>query len=228
MIPSVEFLFSVLLGYWVITHLNITKFKALRETGYHLLFNSTIVGVVIFGLVSTILSIGETIISDEIDIFYSYFPDEFSVAMCLGVVAAFLGPPIWNIFYDVDKATRRAAELNNDVIGLLVIESLEKPSLVELTLSNNKCYVGYVVGSQASRQRESDIALVPLLSGYRDKNTRELFFTTNYTDVISEFTNRESDKRKYDDFRIVVRMSEITSARFFDLEVYKKFESDRH
>ena len=129
--------------------------------------------------------------------------------------------------YNDDKATRRVAEQNSDVIELLITESLEKSLPVEFSLSNSKCYIGLVVESQFSRKRESDLVLVPIASGYRDKNNCELVLTTNYTPIILEFMENYPGQYEYDDFRIVIRMSELTSAHFFHPEVYERFQSDK-
>ena len=87
---------------------------------------------------------------------------------------------------------------------------------------------------------ESDIALIPLASGYREPDTQKLKITTYYAEVIDEWLDEleesrewsqeleESEERLDDlkDFRIVIPMSEIVSARLFDLDVYERFQEE--
>ena len=146
---------------------------------------------------------------------------EFFILL-VSVFLALFGTKAENKIYNRNKALKRMAELNQDVFGLLIIESLEKQHSVEFSLTNGKCYVGYVIKSQLSRHPDSDIALIPIASGYRNKETRELLLTTNYIPVIREFTK---SRKIPDDFRIVIRMSEITSVRFFDFDVYDEFKN---
>ena len=222
MSSSIEIIFNILPGYWILTRLNVTKYNALRDSGYHILFKSTIVGGILYFFLLLIVKPNFPLVPPEV---FSIKLSVEEIVLIFSSVVAFFIPLIGNIFYNDDKATKRAAKLNSDVIELLIIESLENQTPVELSLSNDKCYVGYVLNTQASRQRESDIALVPIASGYRDKESRELVLTTNYTSVIANFITKKPDSHKFVDFRIVIRMSEILSARFFDLEIYEYFQN---
>ena len=70
-----------------------------------------------------------------------------------------------------------------------------------------------------AQPRDSDVALVPMLSGYRDSGTRELRITTHYSPLFGD----PLDPGRLPDFRVVVPISEIVSVRPFDLEIYQKF-----
>ena len=51
--------------------------------------------------------------------------------------------------------------------------------------------------------------------------------TTNYAPVLLEFLeNQESSGLDYEDFRIVIPMSEIVSARIFDPDMYELFQQE--
>ena len=41
-------LIPTLAGYWFLTHSNFTRFKVIRESGYHILFKSAIYGLLLF------------------------------------------------------------------------------------------------------------------------------------------------------------------------------------
>lgn len=78
---------------------------------------------------------------------------------------------------------------------------------------------------------ESDIAIIPALSGYRSHDTHELEITTDYAPVILDFVKRVQvleDLRDFlRDFRIVFPLAEVVSARLFDEDVYRRFQQNR-
>ena len=72
-----------------------------------------------------------------------------------------------------------------------------------------------------------NVALLPLNSGYRKEDTHELEITTNYAPVLWEFLEKHgSSGLVYEDFRVVIPMSEIVSARIFDPDVYELFQQE--
>ena len=58
------------------------------------------------------------------------------------------------------------------------------------------------------------VAIVPVASGYRDSESRELRITINYLPAL-----QQSDL-EIAEFRVVIPLSEIASARRFDPDVY--------
>ena len=134
-------------------------------------------------------------------------------------------PCIGNQLYDKEEAARRTAMDSGDLIELLIAESIEEQRLVELSLRSRKSYIGFALESGITRQGESDIALIPIASGYRNKDTHELEITTNYAPVVRESLERMSDL-EFNDFRIVLPMAEIISARVFHPEAYERFRRE--
>ena len=188
----------------------------------------------------------------------------------MGIALPFAG----NRFYNEEKAARRAAERDGDLIELLVAESIEDQKLVEIALNSRKVYIGFALNSPwqkssrhstvpASRrtalrfghilpvctriapcpagagtvsvlaglsprtvksgigsQGEGDIELVPMVGGFRDKDKQELEITTTYAPVIWK-SLEGSAGLAYEDFRVVIPMAEIISARIFLPEAYQ-------
>ena len=62
--------------------------------------------------------------------------------------------------------------------------------------------------------------------GYRDGDTQDLEITTNYAPVIRK-SLEESFGLVYEDFRVVIPMTEISSARVFLPQAYKLFQQER-
>lgn len=210
-------------GYWFLTHLNYTRYGVLRDSGYHVLFKSAIAGcslvvvarlIIVFFLNPLLPRIGE--------IWESYVPFDYYGTATLSALLGFALPIVFNRFYGKEKAARKTAAESGNLIELLIRESIDKEKLVELSLRSGKSYIGFVFESGIARHGESDVALIPMASGYRKEDTRELEITTDYAPVILE-TIEDPTSLVYGDFRIVIPMSEIVTARIFDPDVYELF-----
>ena len=67
---------------------------------------------------------------------------------------------------------------------------------------------------------DCDVVMIPIVSGYRDQNTRELELTTNYANLLSNWD------RPWDELAVVLPVTEIVSARHFDPKAYRQFDKD--
>ena len=215
------FIIPLLCGYWFLTHCNFTKFRSLRDSGYHVLFRSAIFGLVLFVLSHIVARFLDSVfpVSQNFEVWQDWMPIESSVPLTLTIFVAWLLPIVFNNFYSEIKSARKVAKQNGDFIELLIDQSTNEELFIELSLRSGKSYMGYVIESQLPRQSEADVVLVPMASGYRNLETRELEFTTHYFSIFDKFDNKEID-----DFRIVIPMSEIISVRLFDEEVYSHFQ----
>ena len=116
------------------------------------------------------------------------------------------------------------AEMAGGHIELLALESLERRMPVEVTLRSRKVYVGYVWSVAVGTACTGDLTLLPILSGYREEETLDSILYLDYAPVVQAFTNPESTLDE-DDFRVVIRMTEIISARLFEESVYDAFQA---
>lgn len=225
-------IFPLLSGYWFLTHLNVTKYRILRDSGYHLLFRSAIAGCILFVVSQVIMHIGKYLIMRYVENFDAHFfvnwkiwvPEEYFVALSITVVLALMLPFICNWFYGDVEAARNVAKQNGDGIESLIDRSFRRELPVELSLRSRKSYIGYVIESQFTRQSGTDITLIPLASGYRAKYTCKLNITTYYSSIIQECISDEELDIDIDDFKIVIPMYEIVSARLFDEDVFMRFQ----
>ena len=248
----------ILAGYLFLKHLYYTRYHTIRESGYHVLFKSAIVGCFLFGISRLIIifvrdchsCFGETgmviflyhcfiEIADFLDRCFSYIgntekssvPPDHYTTLVLSVLLGIVLLVVINQFYSKEKAMRRATIDNGNLIEQLIRDTIGSDDLVELSLRSGKSYIGFALASGMARHgehRESGIALIPLQSGYRKEDTHELEITNNYAPVIWRFLEEEREKSSgLEDFRIVIPMSEIVSARIFDPEVYEKLSPRR-
>ena len=219
------FLIPVVSGYWFLTHLYLTRYSALRDSGYHVFFRAVIAGVMLAFMAHLIIFVLNPCFPKLSALWNIFIPISYSGTAMLTFLLAFVLPCIGNQLYDKEEAARRTAMDSGDLIELLIAESIEEQRLVELSLRSRKSYIGFALESGITRQGESDISLIPIASGYRNKDTHELEITTNYAPVVRESLERMSDL-EFNDFRIVLPMAEIISARVFHPEAYGRFRRE--
>lgn len=103
--------------------------------------------------------------------------------------------------------------------------SLLRKKVVLISLSSRKIYVGIIksMGEPTeSNGTNQEISLMPLMSGYRDKDTLNIMFTNNYN--YQEPTKENSLKEN--DFEIVIDSSIIETASLFDFSEYEKINTN--
>lgn len=214
-------------GYWLLTHLIPTRTEALRQSGYHIAFRSAVVGLLLFVLAYLILHSVEACASWRGCPCLPYtFSADFENAAMTSAVLGLLGPYPLNLFFDEGKTEERVAAKYGDLVELLIAEAIKRTELMEVSLRSGKSYIGFVIGNTISRWPEADLALLPVASGYRSKDTQELKITTDYTTAfhaLSEANASESLRDNPNDFRVVIPRSEIVSARLFDPELHERF-----
>ncbi len=222
-------LLPVLGGYWILTNLIPTRTEALRQSGYHVAFRSAVVGLLLLVL-AYLLVLGVQGILSEGRGFPDTFKVDFELAAMTSALLGFLGPYALNRFFDKGKAEDKVAGKYGDLVELLIAEAIRRSLLIEVSLRTGKSYIGFAIENAISRWPESDLALLPVSSGYRHKDTRELVLTTNYAPVMSEYIqdvleSPELPAVDFRDFRVVIPRSEIVSARLFNPDLHQKFQS---
>lgn len=220
------FLIPTLGGYWFLTHLHATRYATPRASGYHVFFQAAIAGGVLFIFSYTLLLLLEHTVPQITAMWNRAVPIPYSGTAVLSALLGFLLPAVGNQFYGEEKAARRTARKSRDPIELLMVESIEQQKLIEISLRTGKSYVGFGLEGGIT-QGEPYVALIPMASGYRDTVTQELRLTTHYAPVIQESLEAVSTL-VYEDFRIVIPISEIMSARIFHPDVYERFQGVDH
>jgi len=94
--------------------------------------------------------------------------------------------------------------------------------LIEFSLENNKFYVGWVKELPIPGV-SAYIRIYPFVSGYRDDQKR-LVFTTDYSSVYAGYIQRGEIKGIDElDVDLVVPVSRIMTAKYFDFDMYDRF-----
>lgn len=217
-------LFPGLGGYWLVTNLNVTRSDMLRRSGYHVAFLSAF-----WGFMLLIPAYAIAVCID--DSYPTFVPDIRERAAILSVLLGIVLPaPLNNLFFSQRDAEKKVAEKHGGLIELLIVESIERGKLVEVSLKGDKAYIGFALANRVARWTGSHMSMLPVSSGYRDKDTRELVITTNYASVIAKHIENmgksaERPAVELRDFRVVIPRSEIISARLFDPDLHQQFQA---
>ena len=216
-------LFPVLGGFLFLTRAYFTRYNAIRDSGYRLFFRSAATGFLLGMASHLLLFFLDECFSQIRESWKPYLPSEFDDTAVLSLGLGFVLPFLFNRFHDREKEAQRAARRKGSFIELLIADSRVRGKPVELSLRSGKSYIGFVnalsIEGGIIRRDESDVALIPMASGYRDNDTKELNVTIDYTAVIQEWLEQTEDERDPNsserDFQVVFPISEIVSARIF-------------
>ena len=109
---------------------------------------------------------------------------------------------------------------------LLISDALRNQLPIEISLRSRKLYIGFVTGQNATRHSDTAVSLFPLYSGHRDEDNLNLTIDIDYGHTLRRFFDAEWEHWSPNDFRIVIPVGEIVSARQFDTDVYRAFQTD--
>lgn len=107
--------------------------------------------------------------------------------------------------------------LRDNPMDKLFFESYLYSRPLLLSLDSRKIYIGTVISLgelNESDGMDHEISLIPIMSGYRNKDTLRVDFTTYYEVVDT-------------DLYIVIRQDQILSASWFDFGIYKKLNPSK-
>ncbi|WP_202701156.1 hypothetical protein, partial [Flavobacterium sp. UGB4466] len=120
-----------------------------------------------------------------------------------------------------------AVDKNGDELEKLFKKSVNEASFIQVTLKNDKVYIGYSEIIPIP-QKTNYLTLTPILSGYRD-DKKQLHITTDYFSVIDEFlkgldNNEESITLNTD---VIIKQDEILTAGIYEQVIFDKFNTPK-
>ena len=218
-------------GYWFVTHFNFTRFQAVRESGYHILFRSVLFGIFWYCVAALTVWYLETCdlwgVPSAIKWWNSVFPPTFTVETVVAIALGGLSPYILNLFYSAERGYRRTAESTGDHIELLISDAMRSHSPIEVSLRSRKFYIGFATGQNDTRHSDTAVSLIPVYSGHRTEDELNLVIDIDYDHTLGRYFEEERWKDwDPDEFRVVIPVGEIVSARLFDVAVYRAFQTD--
>lgn len=213
------------------------KFKTAREDGHRLYFRVSYYGFVLF-LASALIYFGFWYFRDHLPWMvwlHQQLVDFIGPALkeparasgyvrflCICAFSVLIGrwlPPIINRCTENTKPAKRAVKdaASKDELEDLLVEAVSNQKAIQVTMSSGKVYVGLPIGTAEPRATRRAIAMLPLISGYRDEK-QEVEFTTHYDKAFDPNKPKEANN-----FRLVLPADKIVSAAFFDIQTYARF-----
>ncbi len=213
-------------GYLFLTRCHWTRFSVRRQSGHHLLFGSAATGLVLLSVARILTLLTEESLGNRLPVLehwptFAPFPyiGTVAVAFLLGPAAALAV----NWMYAESKGAMRAVRRAGHSMELLFVDSMRSDSVVELTLQSGKVYVGWILNAGLAEPERKFVEMQPLASGYRNRETHRLEFTTNYAEVLATIASAPEFDTDHG-FQVVFPVSEVRSARPFDFSTYFLFQ----
>ena len=129
-------------GYWFVTHFNLTRYQAVRESGYHILFRSVLFGIFWYCVAAVPVwyldSCDLWSVPSLIKWWNSVFPTALTIETLVAIALGGLSPYIFNVFYSEERGQRRTATSTGDHMELLISDALRNQSPIEISLRSSK------------------------------------------------------------------------------------------
>ena len=133
------------------------------------------------------------------------------------VPLAFLAAWLWNLSSGQEDSRINEIEKTGDYFLLLMQEAVRTGRMISVTFDTRKWYVGYVAEIPNLKPSEKYFRMLPILSGYTDKDSLVTRRTRSYQDI---------DGSVPSDFVITLPLKDVKSANLFDPEFYNDFFAD--
>ena len=205
-------------GYALLGLSYVSRYWFARRSGYGLFFSAAIAGVLLLALARLIVVLcGHHVPSNFYASWRAYAPFEYAGTVLVSALLAGILPLVVNCVTKKDKWAKRSARASGDLIECLIQDAVESggEQLIEVSTKGSKCYIGFAQESGVTAQGEADIGVIPVVSGFRNSETRELEITTNYLPTLQNTT------LDIEEYRVLIPLAEIASVRRFDPEAYR-------
>lgn len=250
---GVVFLMVILVvGFLYTNHHPPSRYRQKRSTGWNAYFHVAAWGL-LFTLAGSIVSVLIMLLFDAFSLLLRLpaylFSFEYTVpwfgrelfnwklpgGLGVGSLVSFLGAAliaygralqsqmrIKTSYEEQVKEYKKVAEA--DGLEALLFDSMNQNLLVLISLKSRKAYVGTVHQSRFIHADLENIVIIPMLSGYRDKDTMSFKQVHSYTNYYNKHViSEESEPLSIYDFRTVIPRSEIDTASLFDPATFKQF-----
>jgi hypothetical protein len=234
MIPYNLLLLPLIAGYIVLVYSVLFKYNFQRFTQNRLIFEAVFVAIVIIfftfisraiveyyypEFVPSAIKWLEIIPIRKVDYLWT---GVFSFILPIILVAISNVIILW--IYKPQWPIKRAVDKNGDEIEKLFKRSAIEGILLQITLKNNKVYIGFSEDIPIP-QKTNFLTLTPIISGYRHPETKRLTITTDYFSVVDQYIESLSDDKETVTLNtdVIIRQDEILTAGIYEQEIYDLF-----
>jgi hypothetical protein len=234
LVPYNLLLLPFIAGYIILGYSVIFKYTTQRYTQHRLLFESVFACIVLIFAAFFIRTIVEvlfpSLVPSVIDFLkivpvrkVEYFWTSVFIFLFIVVLVPFTNFII-NKRYGKYAPISWAIDKVGDEIETLFKRSAEEGVLMQITLNNGKVYIGFCEIIPIP-QKTNFLTLTPMLSGYRDSETKKMTITTDYFEVVSQYIAgldaNNSDVTLNTD--IIIKQDEILTANIYEQEIFDMF-----
>ncbi|MBG7611631.1 hypothetical protein IU405_05145 [Polaribacter sp. BAL334] len=231
--PYNLWIFPLLSGFYFLMKYKYNTYKYQRLDSQILIFHSILYGILIFLGLYTIRVIISLIFPTVIPAIYSFLyklpikKQDFLWSSLFCFIITFLVVEILNLinekneYFSWRKPVDKAIDEIGDEVEQLFKQSFVDKLFIQITLKNNKVYVGFA-DTILPPKETNYLKIVPLISGYRKSETKEVEFTTEYFEAL-DFYDKNPSKYNTFDMDIIVMQNEILTAQIFDWDIFRLF-----
>ena len=160
--------------------------------------------------------------------FQEYLSFKLMLGSGFAVLLAPIGAKLENAIRDEEKMRKYIHQEKSPALEKFLFECGEKLQTVLITLKSRKVYVGIVNDIPIESGEVEHFTLLPILSGYREKDKLTVIFTTNYYQHYQHHLDDNGEPINgsgacLDDFVEMIPVSEIAHIGSFDIDTYKQF-----
>ena len=243
---SVLLLLALTGGFIFTYRWRLTYFLSRREEGQRLLFVAASAAFPLLLVSSGSLWVANrflpTCLTDPVGNVWSVLVEPYVAGTFdASTFAAFFGAFLWgwilplllNIYYTADRASNLIIDRYAGELEKLMYRAMGDFLLVSITLDSRKVYVGWPVRALIPDPRRADIRphirLQPAISGYREEETQELVFTTDYERVYQRIEEEtipglgEDEQLRKEDLQMVIPVEEIRSVNLFSADIEQEW-----
>lgn len=218
------------------------RFKQLRSTGWDSYSHIASWGLLFCAIGGLCVLIFDTL--NFASLFFSWFSADLNqfaksslfspregLFVVWGVISIALAWTSAQLFTTPASKKRAIARLATDnAFELMLYDSAEQVKPVLISLSSRKVYIGvvYRINNDDALGRTDYFSILPLWSGYRDKDSLRLKITTFYEDHYSlvRAQGPMTNEGIFDQFKIVICSAEVSTLSYFEIRVYHELEPD--
>jgi hypothetical protein len=237
MMPYNLLLLPVIVGYFILINSQYFKYNTQRLSQNRIVFESVSVALIIVSigfLLRTIIEclfpcfVPNTIDSlkivpiKKVDYLWTII---FSCVFSIVIVIITNFYLLWK--YKKSQIIGWAVDKNGDELEKLFKKSVDEALFVQITLKNDKVYIGYSEIIPIP-QKTNYLTLTPILSGYRD-DKKQLHITTDYFGVVDDFIKGLDNDEKYLTLNtdVIIKQDEILSAGIYEQDIFDKFNNSK-
>lgn len=221
-------IFPIVGGYYILIRSELFRYRQQRVESEKLILNSILGGIVMLFISWVITATLTNTVPEFVKSVRNYYPLQepyFGTAVCSFVISVIV-TEFTNILVKEDKAISRAIKSIGNEFEILCEFCYRNTELVQFTLKNDKCYVGWMQ-SLPIPARANYIRIFPVYSGYRKSGTKELIFVTQYLDVYASYVQNGEVTDIEELTTLVIKIDEIVSANRFSPEMYDRFITNK-